>query len=173
MNLEKHACETANPAYAKTLPLEKAVPAATSALTGAVPDNLLQIEAQVEGIMDVVPNGIWTKENGDDSAVEFAWAGIQKLAAIDGATRSLLEACGQRLSLLKTAANAKSAPATMQVSDDLSGIFADLHDNHHPATATDLGRLDVLGREIILDVDRRDLDAGAKPLATIRSVWKG
>ena len=48
----------------------------------------------------------------------------------------------------------------------------DLYDTYHPPEPTDLGRLDVLERQVILDVNAKDFAAAASTLAKINTTWE-
>ena len=178
LKLEKHAYEIGNTAYAKTppseLPPDAKQPAITSsaAVSNVVPQDLLTIEAQVEDIMDVVPSGAWANADKDIAAIDAGWINYQKQVSKDGAPQALQDAFGQTLGRLKAAAKDNNASTTMQSANDLSAIVVDLYDVYHPAVPTDLGRLDVLERQVILDVDGKDFAAAAKTLATINTTWE-
>ena len=184
LKLEAHAYEISKDVYGKTPPAElpsgvvASLPAATATVPaaeakgGVVSQDLLKIEVQVEDILDVVPGGDWAKVSKDLSDIDAIWAGYQKQAATDGAPQTLLDAFGETLSRLKTEATAKTAITTQQTANDLSAIVVDLYDVYHPAEPTDLGRLDVLERQVALDVDRKDFTAAASTLAKVNATWE-
>jgi hypothetical protein len=72
---------------------------------------------------------------------------------------------------LRKSSDAKKAAGTMQAANDLSAAVADLFTVYHPATPADLGRLDVLERQVALDVAANDFRAAADSLAKANAVW--
>ncbi len=71
---------------------------------------------------------------------------------------------------LKKTSAAKDAPGTLQAANDLSAAVVDLFTVYHPALPTDLGWLDVLERQVVLDAPGDDA-AAADSLAKINAVW--
>lgn len=139
--------------------------------SGVVPDDLQTIEAAAEDIIDFAPSGNWEKINSDVTDIENAWKSYQPRASQDGASQEIQEAMSSALSKLETASAAKDASATMQGSNDVSAAVVELFALYHPKVPADIGRLDVLERQVILDVDAKDYSAATKNLAKIMSVW--
>ena len=178
LKLEKSAYENSKEVYAKTPPLVSlsgaALPevAASAVVSNVIPQDLLTLEVQIEDILDVVPAGDWAKVSEDIANVSIGWAAFQKQVAKAGASQSLQDAFSQKLEQVKIAANAKDAAATMQSTNDLTAIVVDMYDVYHPAEPTDLGRLDVLERQVILDVDNKDFAAATNTLAKVTTTWE-
>jgi hypothetical protein len=143
----------------------------TDAQPGTVPEPLSTIEAQAEDIIDVVPGGDWGKVTGDVAAIAKAWQAYQTQAASDKVPQPFQEALTAALDRLQKAAAAKKAPDTLQAANDLSAAVADLFAVYHPARPSDVGRLDVLERQVVLDVAADDFGAAADSLAKINAVW--
>ena len=139
---------------------------------GIVPDSLATIEAQAEDIIDFVPGGDWSRVESDISAIEKAWSSYQPQAIKDGASQSLQDGFSQALSKLKSSAGSQDKISTTQASNDLSAIVVELFDLYHPAIPADIGRLDVLERQIVLDVEKQNFSAAGQTLAKINSVWE-
>jgi hypothetical protein len=137
----------------------------------AVPDSLQTIEAQAEDIIDLVPGGSWAKVNGDVAAVAEAWKAYQGQAATDGAPQAFQDALASALDHLQKASSAKDATGTMQAANDLSAAVVDLFSVYHPAVPADLGRLDVLERQVVFDVAAKDFTADADGLAKVDAIW--
>ena len=60
----------------------------------------------------------------------------------------------------------------MQGSNDVSAAVVELFALYGPKVPADIGRLDVLERQVILDVAAKDYAAATKSLATTMSVWR-
>lgn len=145
--------------------------AAPTTLTNVVPESLMTVEGQAEDIIDSVPNAAWSQVNADISTIEQAWITYQPQAAKDGATQALQDSFTEGLARLKSAAGSQEASGTMQAANDLSAVVVDLFDLYHPAIPTDIGRLDVLERQLILDIANQNPTAVADTLAKLNQVW--
>jgi hypothetical protein len=149
-----------------------AKPAATPAPTGALPNSLVTIEAAAEDIIDFAPSGDWDKINKDVADISNAWKAYQPQADKDGASQEIQDAMNTALSNLQTASASKDSSATMQGSNDVSAAVVELFALYSPKVPADIGRLDVLERQVILDVAAKDYSAATKSLANTMSVWR-
>jgi len=149
-----------------------AKPVSTPASTGAVPNSLVTIEAAAEDIIDFAPSGDWDKINNDVTDIANAWKSYQPQASKDGASQEIQDAMTSALSDLGTASAAEDASATMQGSNDVSAAVVELFALYGPKVPADIGRLDVLERQVILDVAAKDYSAAMTSLATTKSVWE-
>jgi hypothetical protein len=149
-----------------------AKPAATPAPTGALPNSLVTIEAAAEDIIDLAPSGGWDKINKDVTDIANAWKAYQPQAGKDGASQEIQDAMNTALSDLQAAAASKDASTTMQGSNDVSAAVVELFALYSPKVPADIGRLDVLERQVILDVAAKDYSAATKSLSKTMSVWR-
>jgi|SRR6185295_2485668 len=130
------------------------------------------MEGQAEDVVDAVPSGNWAKVDTDVAAVADAWATYRARATQEGATPILQDALTSALPRLQAASKAKDAIATMQAANDLSAAVIDLFDLYHPAVPTDIGRLDVLERQIVLDMAANNFAAATDTFAKVKTVWE-
>ncbi len=142
----------------------------TDAKPGAVPEPPQTLEAQAEDIIDMVPAGDWAKVTADVAAIDTAWQAYQTQAKNDRIPQPFQDALMAALAGLKKTSAAKDAPGTLQAANDLSAAVVDLFTVYHPALPTDLGWLDVLERQVVLDAPGDDA-AAADSLAKINAVW--
>jgi hypothetical protein len=143
----------------------------TDAKPGIVPEPLSTIEVQAEDIIDSVPGGDWRKVTADVAAIDTAWQAYQAQAKNDHIPQPFQAALmAARDGLQKTSA-AKDAPGTLQAANDLTAAVLDFVTVYHPAEPTDLGWLDVLERQVVLDGAADDWSAAADSLAKINAVW--
>jgi len=149
-----------------------AKPISTPASPGALPNSLITIEAAAEDIIDFAPSGDWEKINKDVTDIESAWKSYQPKASQDGASQEIQDAMTSALAELETASASKDASATMQGSNDVSAAVVELFALYGPKVPADIGRLDVLERQVILDVAAKDYSAAMTSLATTKSVWE-
>lgn len=150
----------------------KPISTPTSISTGAVPNSLVTIEAAAEDIIDFAPSGDWDKISADVKDIENAWMTYRPQAEKDGASQEIQDTMTSALSDLGAASASKDASATMQGSNDVSAAVVELFALYSPKIPADIGRLDVLERQVILDVAAKDYPAATKSLAKTMSVWK-
>jgi len=139
---------------------------------GVVPGSLQTIEAAAEDIIDFAPSGNWDKIDTDVKDIDTAWTSYQSQASKDSASQEIQDTMTSALADLKTASASKDASATMQGSNDVSAAVVELFALYNPAIPADIGRLDVLERQVILDVAARDYSAAEKSLAKTKYVWE-
>lgn len=143
-----------------------------AANTGTVPNNLQTIEAAAEDIIDFVPSGNWDKIDQDVKDIEGAWKSYELQAEKDGASQEIQAIMHSALAELETASASQDASATMQGSNDVSAAVVELFALYHPKIPADIGRLDVLERQVILDIAANDYSAARKNLDHTRVVWE-
>jgi hypothetical protein len=139
---------------------------------GVVPNSLQTIEAAAEDIIDFAPSGNWGKINKDVTDIENAWKTYEPQAEKDGASQDIQAAMNSALSELQTATASKDASATMQGSNNVSAAVVELFALYNPKIPADIGRLDVLERQVILDVAANDYSAARKSLDHTKLVWE-
>jgi hypothetical protein len=140
--------------------------------TGKVPDSLVTIEAQAEDIIDFAPSGNWQKISSDVRTISDAWKTYQPEIQNDGATQDMIDSFNTALTHLQTAVSAQDKTGTMQASNDISGVVVDLFDLYHPAIPANVGRLDVLERQIVLDTASSNFTAVQEDLDKINQIWQ-
>lgn len=140
--------------------------------SGVVPSSLVTIEAAAEDIIDFAPSGNWDKINKDVTDIKNAWKAYQPQADQAGASKEIQDAMTSALSKLEAASASKDASATMQGSNDVSAAVVELFALYNPKVPADIGRLDVLERQVILDVAAEDYSAATTSLAKTKSVWE-
>ena len=139
---------------------------------GVVPQDLVTIEAAAEDIIDFAPSGNWDKINQDVTDIEAAWKSYEPRSKPDGAAQEVDDLMSSALAALKTASQSKDASGTMQGSNDVSAAVVELFALYNPVIPADIGRLDVLERQVILDVAAQDYSAALETMVKTRSVWE-
>jgi hypothetical protein len=139
---------------------------------GLVPGSLQTIEAAAEDIIDFAPNGNWEKVNKDVTDIESAWKSYELQAEKDGASQAIQAAMNSALMELETASASRDTSGTMQGSNNVSAAVVELFALYHPKIPADIGRLDVLERQVILDVAAGDYPAAETRLSSTKSIWE-
>lgn len=139
---------------------------------GTVPNSLQTIEAAAEDIIDLAPSGNWDKIATDVTDIVNAWETYRAQAGRDGASQELQNAMSSALVDLQAAFGAKDATATMQASNNVSAAVVEMFALFNPRVPSDIGRLDVLERQVVLDVAAADYGAAGTDLSKTKSVWE-
>ncbi len=145
--------------------------APSNTTAGKVPDTLTTIEVQAEDIIDFAPSGDWQKINTDVRTISDAWKTYQLDALKDGATQAMVDSFDSAFANLQTAASAQDKTGIMQASNDISAVVVDLFDLYHPAIPANVGRLDVLERQVVLDTAASNFTAVNNDLDKINKTW--
>jgi hypothetical protein len=140
--------------------------------SGTVPSSLQTIEAAAEDIIDLAPSGNWDKIGTDITDISNAWKSYQPQASEEGTSQDLQNAMMAAIERLQTASAAKDSASTMQGSNDVSAAVVEMFALYNPAIPVDIGRLDVLERQVILDVAVQDYSAAMTSFAHTKSVWE-
>ncbi|GAK52716.1 hypothetical protein U14_03971 [Candidatus Moduliflexus flocculans] len=157
-----------------TMPMERAYSddSASADLNGIIPDSLTALEEQAEDIIDVVPAAKWATVNADIANIDNSWAHYHPQAEQDQVSQTTQQMFLEALSRLKSLAAEQDALGTMQTANDLSAAVIEMFDVYHPAIPTGIGRLDVLERQIILDVTTQKFTVAHETLTKIQTVWE-
>ncbi len=139
---------------------------------GVVPDPLQTMEEAAEDIIDMAPGGKWDTIAKDTTAIAGAWTTYQPQAAAAGASQTTQDALSTALTRLQTASAAKNPQDTMQAANDLSAAVIEMFALYNPTIPAAVGQLDVLERQVVLDVAADDYTAAAATLARAQAVWE-
>ncbi len=145
---------------------------ASATKAGTVPNDLQTIEAAAEDIIDFAPSGNWDKIATDVTNIASAWSAYQPLAGEAGASQELQDAMTSALTQLQTASASKDGAATMQAANNVSAAVVEMFALYNPKVPADIGRLDVIERQVILDVAAQDYPAAEASLSKAKSVWE-
>jgi hypothetical protein len=137
-----------------------------------VPKPLHRIESSGEAIIDLAPAGNWDQVGKKLTIITEAWNVYQPQAATAGASQVHQQALSSALDRLRTAAAAKDVAITRQAANDLGAAVLDLFALYNPTTPADIGRLDVLERQIVLDVAANNFAAAATSFAKTKATWE-
>ena len=132
------------------------VPPALTSTGQPVPKPLDELEAQSEDLIDIVPGGNWDQVAGDVASIDTAWAAYQPQGAADGAPAAVLTGMETAVGALDAAGRAQDPTGTMQAANDLSAGVVELYGLYDLGRPVGIGRLDVIGRQIVLDAAAKD-----------------
>lgn len=143
------------------------------AIGGRPPHALERLESDAEDLVDVVPTGRWDRVRAKTADLDATWRTYRPRAAEDGADPAQLTRLDTALVGLTGAARAQQPDRVLQGSNDVSSVVVELFGLYDVVRPVDLGRLDVVGRQIVLDAGRHDIPAAAAQVERVRSIWEG
>jgi len=137
-----------------------------------VPQSLQDIESKTEDVIDLAASGNWSQVSKDVAEITSSWETYkQQSAGQPGTPQPLHQSFASALDRLRSAAASKNADQTMQSANNLSAIVVDLYELYNPAIPTDIGRLDLLERQVVLDTRANNVTAAAQSLGKVKTVW--
>jgi hypothetical protein len=147
-----------------------AAPALTS--TGkAVPDPLNVLEESAEDIIDIAPGARWDAIDADVGDVDTAWTDYGPEATADGAPPAIATAITKAVAALHEASGQQQPAEVMQAANDLSAGVVELYGLYDTGRPVSIGRLDVIGRQIVLDADAKDAGGVSDEIAKAKGEW--
>jgi len=120
------------------------------------PKPLLTIEEQAEDIIDRAPGKQWARIAKDIRTLKTARAAYQARAKADGIAPNVLTDFDGALARLTAAAKARQVANTLQAANDVSRATVELFGSYDIGHPVQIARLDVIGRQIGLDIDQKN-----------------
>lgn len=130
-----------------------------------VPDPLADIEAQTEDIFDQVPQNSWDTITTDIAAMRKDWSAYRSTAARDGIPAGVQAGFTRALDTLESSAARRDAAATAQAANDASAAAVEMLGHYDLGHPVEIGRLDVIGRQVILDAQQQELTRAQQQIA--------
>jgi hypothetical protein len=138
----------------------------TDALDGPIPSALEAIAAAGDAAFGAARSGEWPSVGDAAATARESWAAYRGQEQVPP---RLAREITRAIRWLEQAAEARQAPAAESASIQLSRSALDLELRYRAHAEVDLERFELWARQIIADVDGRDLGAAAGDVATM--VW--
>lgn len=136
-----------------------------------VPDTLVSIEGGAEAIFDNVSKGDWTAVSREVKNIQSGWKQYLAQDIEEFVPMAFQKAMDQALQELQTAVTDKDILAAQQAANNVSFAVVDLFTYYNPSTPTDLGRMDALERQVLIDLEAGDLIEATDTLAQATAIW--
>jgi hypothetical protein len=135
----------------------------------APPRALNALEASSEDVIDQVPKGRWARIEHAVSEMQRDWGQYRRSAA----TVDRRQATRLAVALRSLASNAAAHDGigTTQAANDVSAPVVELLDHYSIGHPVQVGRLDVIGRQVVIDVRRSDDDRVRHDVDGARREW--
>jgi hypothetical protein len=138
----------------------------TDALDGPIPSALEAIAAAGDAAFGAARSGEWPSVGDAAATARESWAAYRGQEQVPP---RLAREITRAIRWLEQAAEARQTPAAESASIQLSRSALDVELRYRAPAAVDLERFELWARQIIADVDGRDLGAAAGDVATM--VW--
>ena len=133
------------------------------------PRSLDALEAASEDVIDQLPRGRWTRVDADVRDMQRSWHGYRREAVTVDARQAM--PLGRALRDLATKAGVRDRLGTEQAANDVSASVIELIGHYRLGHPVQVGRLDVIGRQIVIDVERSDDDRARSDVDAARRQW--
>jgi len=138
---------------------------------GGVPQPVLSIEGDAEDAIDMVFAGKWDRVAADAESISTDWTEFAASSEGSGVTDEQRREMDEATADLSAAAEAKDELAARQAANDVSKVIVDVFDLFDFKIPSDVGRLDWLERQVIIDADRDDWEAIAVDIDQTRETF--
>lgn len=133
------------------------------------PQSLNALEAASEDVIDQVPRGRWARIDAAVGAMQRSWRHYRRAAmTVDPRQATRLDRAVRDLA---ASAERRDGLGTQQAANDVSAPVIELLDRYARRHPVQVGRLDVIGRQIVIDVRRSDADRARADVGAARREW--
>lgn len=146
-------------------------PTPTQSMLPAIPSELDALESGAEDIIDQINSGDWAQAQSTVNAMKQYLADLEPSFRAAGVPEALVNEIRTRLTMLEAQVRAKNAHAAKVQANAITRVIPDIYDHYRVTVPTDLGRLDYLGREILLNVEKGDWAAARNTAAEVLRIW--
>ena len=137
----------------------------------AIPNELDELESGAEDIIDQINDGDWARARSTVNAMKQNLANLEPSFRAAGVPESLVNEIRRRLAMLEAQVEAMNAFEAKVQANAITRVIPDIFDHFRVIIPTDLGRLDFLGRELLLNVENGDWMAARNTVAGILRIW--
>jgi hypothetical protein len=140
---------------------------------------LLSIDQRAQQIVRLAPTGDWPQIDAYIADIDDAWARYVDTAvkpapqseSAQTTTATLEDRVAATIGELKEAAAKRDAPATTTTADRLDVAVVSLYENLHAAVSPNLRRLEVLERQILIDLSSDAYNSAMRTVDSAEAVW--
>jgi hypothetical protein len=137
-----------------------------------VPETVMMIEEDAEDAIDMILVSDWEKVQADAQSIDQTWTDFLDSSQADDVTDDQRATMATAIDNLSTASAAQDNLAARQAANDVSKIIIDVFDLFDTKIPADIGRLDYLERQVIIDSERGDWSAVQQDIDTLRDTFE-
>lgn len=135
------------------------------------PKQLEIIESDSEDIMDDINNSDWIKAQSKVNEIKKNMNELKPVLKSSNISSSLIDGLQSTLTELEKQVTAKTIYESKVQANAITKFIPDIADSYKVILPTDLGRLDYIGREIILNVEKKDWISAMSNLNKGKEIW--
>jgi hypothetical protein len=136
-----------------------------------IPAQLDNIESAAEDIIDNIANSDWTGAQDKLAVIKTNFGELKTVLVSAAVSTDIINGLETAINGLETAAGAQKSYDARVQANQISRYVPDIMDYYTVAIPTDVGRLDYLGREIILNVENADWPSAGSNFDTANNLW--
>jgi hypothetical protein len=137
------------------------------------PSQIDTIESDAEDIITDITSSKWSESQSKVTEIKNNFTTLKPKLEAAGVTTDVIDSLGSTISALESAVNASNSYESRKQANQISKYIPDIYDYYTVSLPTDIGRLDYLGREIILNAENSDWSSAGTNYDTASSLWRG
>lgn len=169
----KSANSTAAPSQTTTPNTAQAVTQQTQSTKTQPPSQLDSLESDSEDIIDDITKINWTSAKSKSADIKAKFSELSPILTKDSVSTDIISGMESTIAKLENAVDAKQSYEARVQANQISNYIPDVADYYTTTIPTNIGRLDYLGREILLDAENSDWTSAASNCQTASSLWNG
>jgi hypothetical protein len=138
-----------------------------------IPAEVRAIEEAAEDAIDQVFADNWTEVSADATSIEDDWQTFLSSAQADGVSDGQKSDMAAAISAMREASRLRDGLDARQGANNVSEVIIDVFDLFQVTIPTDVGRLDYLERQVIIDAEQDDWDAVGEDVVRVRETFDG
>jgi hypothetical protein len=140
--------------------------------SGPVPDEMNSVEEAAEDSIDMVFTGNWDKVAADADSIEEDWQAFLSSEGAGGVSDAQKQDMANAIEALRLAADLRDGIDARQAANNVSEVAIDVFDLFQVRIPTDVGRLDYLERQVIIDAELKDWDGVVADVQRVKETFE-
>lgn len=137
------------------------------------PSQLDSLESDSEDIIDDITKNDWTSAKSKSSDIKAKFSELSPILKKDSVSADIINGINSTIIKLENAVDAKQSYEARVQANQISNYIPDVADYYTVKIPTDIGRLDYLGREILLNAEKADWTSATSNFQTASNLWNG
>lgn len=139
--------------------------------TADAPAQLNTIESNSEDIMDDLAKNDWTAAQNKVNDIKTNYDALKPMLESAQVSNDTINGMGKAVTALETAVKAKQSFEARVQANQITRHVPDVYDKYSVTIPTDVSRLDYLGREINLNVEKSDWTTASSNYDAASKLW--
>lgn len=136
------------------------------------PTKLNSIESNAEDVMDDITGDDWAAAQTRVYTIKSDYANLKPIMKSSKISTKTIEGLNTAINNLETAVSKKKSYDSRVQANQILKYIPDIADSYATTIPTDIGRLDYLGRELVLNAENSDWSSASNNYETTNKLWK-